>query len=92
MSAMSQITFTTLGPPGTNHEFVTRKYLDFHGLSPTFATRGSESSKCLIYRVWCAQGRHHNRTRQNDYGISLASTLGGGWSGKAIFKRWSRMA
>lgn len=32
---MSQIIFTTLGPPGTNHEFVTRKYLSFHGLTAT---------------------------------------------------------
>jgi hypothetical protein len=32
---MSQIIFTTLGPPGTNHEFVTRKYLSFHDLTAT---------------------------------------------------------
>ncbi|MEM9059863.1 MAG: hypothetical protein AAGD13_05325 [Pseudomonadota bacterium] len=26
------LTFLTLGPSGTNHELVTRRYLDFHGL------------------------------------------------------------
>ena len=26
------LTFATLGPTGSNHEFVTRRYLDFHGL------------------------------------------------------------
>lgn len=26
------LTFVTLGPAGTNHEFVTRRYLDVHGL------------------------------------------------------------
>jgi hypothetical protein len=26
------VAFTTLGPAGTNHEFVSRKYLTFHGL------------------------------------------------------------
>jgi hypothetical protein len=30
---MSSIVFATIGPHGTNHEFVTRKYLDFHRLS-----------------------------------------------------------
>jgi hypothetical protein len=30
--------FITLGPAGSNHEFVTRRYLDFHGLRDTATT------------------------------------------------------
>ena len=29
---MTSITFATLGPSGTNHEFVAQKYIDFHEL------------------------------------------------------------
>jgi hypothetical protein len=51
VSAMSQITFTTLGPPGTNHEFVTRKYLSFHGLTATAKLRLSASADEASERI-----------------------------------------
>ena len=48
---MSRITFTTLGPPGTNHEFVTRKYLGFHGLTATADLQLSASVDEAIERI-----------------------------------------
>ncbi len=51
MSAMSRITFTTLGPPGTNHELVTRKYLGFHGLSATADLQLSASVDEAVERI-----------------------------------------
>jgi hypothetical protein len=48
---VSGITFTTLGPPGTNHEFVTRKYLDFHGLAATADLQLSASVDEAIERI-----------------------------------------
>jgi hypothetical protein len=61
-------------------------------LSPTFATRALELPKGLIFRGWRGQGRHHSAACHDDAGTSAAITLGGGWSGKTIFKLWSRMA
>jgi hypothetical protein len=48
---MSQIIFTTLGPPGTNHEFVTRKYLGFHGLAATADLQLSASVDEAVERL-----------------------------------------
>jgi hypothetical protein len=74
-------------PPGTSEvEFLAAK------LSPTFATRGRESSKWLIFRGCRCQGRHHRAIGHAGPGTSTAVILGGGWSGKLIFSRCSRMA
>ncbi len=48
---MARITFTTLGPPGTNHEFVTRKYLGFHGLTATADLQLSASVDEAVERI-----------------------------------------
>jgi hypothetical protein len=46
-----RVTFTTLGPPGTNHEFVTRKYLGFHGLTATADLQLSASVDEAVDRI-----------------------------------------
>jgi hypothetical protein len=51
VSAMARITFTTLGPPGTNHDFVTRKYLRFHGLTATADLQLSASVDEAVQRI-----------------------------------------
>ena len=48
---MPRVTFTTLGPPGTNHEFVTRKYLGFHGLTATADLQLSASVDEAVDRI-----------------------------------------
>ena len=60
--------------------------------SPTFATGVTESSKRLIVHWRRFQGRHHSGSCHVGGRTLLAITLGGGWSGRLIFKRWSRMA
>ena len=60
--------------------------------SPTFAARGPELCKWLIFRSERSQGRHHKVAGHTDYGTWAAITRGGGWAGKLNFRRWSRMA
>ena len=60
--------------------------------SPTFATGRTKSLKPLIFcgRWWL--GRHHSAGGHSYFATSAAVILGGGWAGKLIFNRWSRMA
>src|SRR5580704_1307709 len=59
---MTSIVFSTLGPSGTNHEFVARKYVDFHKLRDATlrladtATAGVEAVRDGIadYFILCA--------------------------------------
>ena len=60
--------------------------------NPTFATRGPELFKWLIFRSERSQGRHHKVAGHADCGTPAAITLGRGWLGKLNCKRWSRMA
>ena len=62
------------------------------GVNPTFATRGPELFKWLIFRSERSQGRHHKVAGHADCGTPAAITLGRGWLGKLNCKRWSRMA
>ena len=59
---------------------------------PTFATGRSKSPKPLIFCGGRWLGRHHSAGCHSDLATSAAVTLGGGWAGKLIFNRWSRMA
>src|SRR5580698_8325608 len=62
-------------------------------LNPSFATRAPESSKRLVFCCRRCEGRHHSAGGHADRGTSApSSTLGGGWAGRVIFSRWSRMA
>ena len=60
--------------------------------NPTFATGRSKSPKSLIFCGGWWLGRHHSAGCHSYFATSAAVTLGGGWAGKLIFKRWSRMA
>ena len=59
---MTSVVFTTLGPSGTNHEFVARKYIDFHELHDATlrlsdtATAGVEAVRDGVadYFILCA--------------------------------------
>jgi ureidoacrylate peracid hydrolase len=61
-------------------------------INPTFATGRSKSPKPLIFCGGRWLGRHHSAGCHSDLATSAAVTLGGGWAGKLIFNRWSRMA
>ncbi len=47
---MSSVIFATLGPSGTNHEFVARKYIDFHEL-PEARLRLSDTTTAGVEAV-----------------------------------------
>ena len=59
---MTSVIFATLGPSGTNHEFVARKYIDFHELHEATlrlsdtATAGAEAVRDGVadYFILCA--------------------------------------
>ena len=72
--------------------FLASRILVITGFSPTFATRGPELFKWLIFRSERSQGRHHKVAGHADCGTPAAITLGRGWLGKLNCKRWSRMA